>query len=159
MAGVGPLGSPNRPQSLRRADKDGGGGGSGGRYVPNRRQPDEEQQPDEDRAELSAAVPERLSHIKPMQPAAAQPDSADARQHILAEIQHFNETPERLGSRLHAVLKPTVGGSKLVVEDAGRGVTMQPFGEADIYHVPVPMVRTRLEAFDRSRGNVFDGRA
>jgi hypothetical protein len=176
MAGIGPLGAPVPPRSLSKADKD-GGGSSGGRYLPGRRN---QQEPEhhEDHADLSESAKEQLSHIRQQDPSVAEPDSANAQLHILAEIAHFNETHERLGSRLKAVLKPlgaaaaptgaygprvgkpanTPAGQKLVIEDPVQGVTIQPFGDTDIFYQSPQTVRTRLESFDRSSGSLFDGK-
>lgn len=156
MSGIGGIGASLPPESLRQADKDGSGAGGGGRYLPGRRQG--QQQNQEDQAELSEEAKQALAKAKLMEAADGNPEDNNSRLHILTEVNGFNEHHVRAGSKLKAVLRPLRIGSKLVIEDASQGITIQPFGEVDVFQLAPQTVRAKLLSFDRASGTVFDGR-
>lgn len=155
MSSVGGIGPTMPPESIRKADKD-GSGGSGARYMPGQRR--HQQQQGEDQADLSEEAKEAIARAKAMEAADGNPADNNFRLHILTEINEFNEHHNKAGSRLKAVLRPLRIGSKLVIEDPTQGVTIQPFGEVDVFQLAPQTVRVKLLSFDRSSGAIFDGR-
>jgi hypothetical protein len=125
--------------------------------LPGRRQGGQQQQ-QEDQAELSEEAKLALAKAKLMEGAAGNPEDNNSRLHILTEINGFNEHHERAGSRMKALLRPLRIGSKLVIEDPSQGITIQPFGDVDVFQLAPQTVRAKLLSFDRSSGTVFDGR-
>ncbi|MCA8938399.1 MAG: hypothetical protein KDB07_01205 [Planctomycetes bacterium] len=154
MSGIGGLGPSMPYKPVNRLDRDGSGSGGGGQYLPPERRKKEEH---EDEAELSEEAKKKLEHIKMQEAAKGNPESNDARLHILNEVKHFNETHERARSPLRAALVPDGKGNQVLhVRDPRNAADLKPFGERDIFHLSPQEVRTRLEAFDHSSGSNFD---